>query len=94
MYTTPTFYMTVVVRFPFLIVQGTGGTGFWMVLVGLRVHVLLLFLPSYPSLPLQLLQKEDAERHDDTATRYPGTLPLTYSGTLPENPQKPSLVLI
>lgn len=32
-----------------------------------------------------LLWKQYAESHDDTAASHPWTLPLTYSGTFPEN---------
>lgn len=41
-----------------------------------------------------LLLKQYTESHDDTAASHPGALPLTYSGTLPENAKKPSLVLV
>lgn len=47
----------------------------------------LFISPMFPSVAFfgLLLQKQYTKSHDDTAASHPRTLPLTYSGTLPEN---------
>lgn len=56
------------------------------------VHV--FNVPFVVIMDVVLLQKQYTESHDDTAASHPGTLPLTYSGTFPEDSEQSGFILV